>query len=153
MSRLELKIPPVAVVLLAGLIMWLVAAALPSLAFPFPYQIVLALVFAAAGILVAVLGVGSFVRAGTTVDPTRPQGATSLVDDGIYRLTRNPMYLGFLALLVGWGVFLAHAVALAMIPLFVIYMDRFQIRPEERALLAKFGEDFSAYQRRVRRWL
>jgi protein-S-isoprenylcysteine O-methyltransferase Ste14 len=120
MSRLELKIPPVAVVLLAGLIMWLVAVALPSLAFPFPYQIVLALVFAAAGILVAVLGVASFVRAGTTVDPTRPQGASSLVDDGIYRFTRNPMYLGFLVFLVGWAIFLAHVVALAVVPVFVI---------------------------------
>lgn len=153
MSSLELKAPPVAVSLLAGAGMWLMAKAFPALTFPFPYRQAVAAALAVAGAVVAVLGVATFRRARTTVNPIKPQSASSLVTTGIYRFSRNPMYLGILLLLAGWAVYLANAPALILLPAFVLYMNRFQITPEERALSALFGSEFAAYKQRVRRWM
>lgn len=71
----------------------------------------------------------------------------------LYRLTRNPMYLGFLWILLGWGIFLSNALAFLILPGFVFYMNRFQIEPEERALTRLFGQAFVAYATQVRRWI
>ena len=99
------------------------------------------------------MGFASFRRAKTTVNPMKPDSASSLVVSGIYDLTRNPMYLGFLVILVGWAFFLSNALGFIFLPLFVLYMNRFQIEPEERALASVFGEAFASYRSRVRRWL
>ena len=82
----------------------------------------------------------------------KPETASALVVAGIYRHTRNPMYVGFGLVLVGWGIFLGNALAFIFLPAFVLHMNRFQIRPEERALAKIFGPEFAAYQSRVRRW-
>jgi len=87
------------------------------------------------------------------VNPLKPDSASALVVAGIYRWTRNPMYLGMATVLAAWGLYLANIGALAGVALFVAYMNRFQIAPEERALEARFGADFAAYRGRVRRWL
>lgn len=106
------------------------------------------------GSLVSALGVQSFRNEKTTVNPTKPHQATSLVIKGIYKISRNPMYLGFLLLLIAWGIFLAHLPSLFLIPaVFVIYINTFQIPAEEEALHIKFGEDFISYKNNVRRWL
>jgi protein-S-isoprenylcysteine O-methyltransferase Ste14 len=75
------------------------------------------------------------------------------VSGGIYRFTRNPMYLGRLLQLAGWAVFLSNALAALLLPVYVLYINRFQVQPEERALLERFGSEYAAYQQRVRRWL
>ena len=67
--------------------------------------------------------------------------------------SRNPMYLGFLLLLLALACYLMNVAAMALLPLFVLYMNRFQIAPEERFLLQKFGAEYQAYCERVRRWL
>lgn len=152
MRSLELKVPPVALVLLTGAVMGFLSAAAPSLAWQSPYGPALAFVLGVAGAVVAVLGVASFRRAGTTVNPTRPQATSSLVSSGVNGFSRNPMYLGFLLVLVGWAVFLSNVLAFVPVPAFVAYMNRFQIAPEERALEALFGTEFTAYKRKVRRW-
>jgi protein-S-isoprenylcysteine O-methyltransferase Ste14 len=72
---------------------------------------------------------------------------------GIYAITRNPMYLGGLVILSGWAIFLSNALAFLFLPTYVLYINRFQIKPEERALTALFGQEYVAYQGRVRRWL
>lgn len=133
--------------------MWLAAQALPALAFVLPGRRTLAAVLAGAGVLLGIAGVATFRRAGTTVHPQRPHEATALVTSGAYRYSRNPMYLGLLLLLIGWATYLAHALAFAILPLFVAWMNRFQIAPEERALSANFGSAFETYRRAVRRWL
>ena len=153
MNSLELKIPPLVLVLVAGAAMWFIARAVPALAWDFPFRDIVAAVLALAGAAVAVLGVLSFRRAGTTVNPTRPQSTSALVSTGIYRYSRNPMYLGFLLALLGWAAHLGSLPALLPVAAFVAYMDRFQIGPEERALFAMFGDEFAAYARRVRRWI
>lgn len=153
MHVLELKVPPVAVVLVTAGFMWLVAWALPALGFRFPARDLVALSLALAGAVTSALGVISFRRAGTTVNPMKPESSSSLVTSGIYRLTRNPMYLGFLLVLLGWAVFLSSLPAFLFLPAFILYMNRFQIEPEERALATLFGEAFAAYKARARRWL
>ena len=153
MQALELKIPPVVLVVLFALAMWLLPQWLPALAIPQSWRLLLAGSFFVAGVAIALSGVLAFRKANTTVDPRVPQQSSSLVVRGIYRYSRNPMYVGFLLLLTALTCYLMSAAALALLPLFVWYMNRFQIAPEERHLLQKFGADYQAYCDKVRRWL
>jgi len=153
MHVLELKVPPIAVVLVTAGFMWLAAWAVPALEFRFPARDLVAVSLALAGAVTSALGVISFGRARTTVNPMKPESSSSLVTSGIYRLTRNPMYLGFLLVLLGWAVFLSSILAFLFLPAFIVYMNHFQIEPEERALATLFGEAFAAYKARARRWL
>jgi protein-S-isoprenylcysteine O-methyltransferase Ste14 len=150
---LETKIPPLAVLAFVAGLMWLGARAVPAANFSLPARHGIALGFAAVGWGAAVAGVVSFRRAKTTVNPLNPAAVTALVETGIYRLSRNPMYLGMLFGLVGWAALLANALAAALVPTFVLYLNRFQIAPEETALASRFGTEFDAYCARVRRWL
>ncbi len=153
MATLRVKVPPGVIFLIAAAAMWLLARFTPEFRFYFPGRAVIASVLLGAGILIVGLGVAAFRRARTTLNPRQPQNASALVTSGIYRLTRNPMYLGLLLVLIAWGVALAHGPALVVLPAFVLYMNRFQIAPEEVVLSRLFGPDFSAYTRQVRRWL
>ena len=153
MTSLALRVPPVVVTVAVAGLMGLVATLLPTLAFAVPGQAVVTSLLVAAGMVIVLAGLVRFRRAATTVNPMRPDDASSLVVSGIYRVTRNPMYLGMLLILAGWAVWLAHPLSLLGLPLFVVYMNRFQIRSEEQALRARFPEAFDAYARTVRRWL
>ncbi len=150
---LDLKIPPLAVVLVVGAIMWLMAWVLPEYGFDMPYRRLMTLIVAGAGFVVAAWGVAAFRQVGTTVNPMKPESSSTLVASGIYSFTRNPMYLGFLLALLAWAIYLSHPAAFLVLPLYVWYMNRFQIQPEERALASLFGEAFRTYASRVRRWL
>jgi protein-S-isoprenylcysteine O-methyltransferase Ste14 len=99
------------------------------------------------------LGVRAFRRARTTINPLNPEQASSVVTDGIYRHTRNPMYLGFAMMLVGWAIYLDVAWELLGPVAFVAFANRFQIVPEDRVLSLKFGRDYETYRQRVRRWV
>ena len=140
---MNLKIPPLALTCVFIAFMSLLSWYFPRYSVTIPLNNVIAIAFAFVGGLVSVMGVASFLNEKTTVNPTKPHQATSLVIKGIYRISRNPMYLGFLLFLIAWGVFLAHLPSLVLLPtLFVIYMNKFQIPVEEEALHIKFGEDF-----------
>ncbi len=152
-SGLELKLPPVAVGAIAAALMWCVSAAAPAFDFLFPANVVLSASLALIGAVTCLAGVVSFRRAKTTVNPMKPGSTTSLVVSGIYRYTRNPMYLGFLLILLGWAAFLLNVLAFVVLPMFVVWMSRFQISPEERVLASLFGNDYAEYRGRVRRWL
>jgi len=151
--KLRLRIPPLAVVALAGGLGWTAAHIVPALNIEFPARAQLAATFGLLGITCSLLGVAAFRRARTTVNPMTPDATTALVVSGIYRVTRNPMYLGFLLLLLAEIVWLANPVALLVAPAFVLYLSRFQIGPEEIALQARFGAEFNSYATRVRRWI
>jgi protein-S-isoprenylcysteine O-methyltransferase Ste14 len=153
MRALDLKIPPVALTAIFAMLMWLIAASVPALSLALPWRAALALMSVAAGFAVALAGVIAFRRAKTTVSPLTPETTSAMVTSGVYGVSRNPMYVGFLLVLIGWAAFLSHALAFALLPLFVAYMNRFQIEPEERALSAKFGGQFQEYRRSVRRWV
>jgi protein-S-isoprenylcysteine O-methyltransferase Ste14 len=150
---MQLRIPPLIVLLLAGALMWWLAHAAPVVGVEIPGRVAIVIAFVVLGFAVAVAGVIQFRRASTTVNPLTPQESSSLVVTGIYAYTRNPMYLGMVLVLTGWAVCLANPLALLGVIAFVIYEDRFQIVPEERALRGTFGSQFDDYVRRVRRWI
>jgi protein-S-isoprenylcysteine O-methyltransferase Ste14 len=153
MRTLELKIPPVALTLLFVGMMWLLSASAPSLALALPWREATAFLLWSAAFAIASAGLLEFYWAKTTVNPVTPEATAAVVTSGVYRFSRNPMYLGLLLALIGWAVWLSHLLAFVVLPLFVLYMNRFQIEPEERALSVKFGGQFREYKRSVRRWL
>ena len=150
---LELKVPPLALVVLAALLMWLGAVYFPELTFRFPFQILVVWLISFLGFLACTLGFVEFRRARTTLNPTKPGTSSSLVKTGIYRYSRNPMYLGFLLILTGWATGMGNVISFLALPVFVIYLNRFQIEPEERALGEIFADEFRAYCAEVRRWI
>jgi protein-S-isoprenylcysteine O-methyltransferase Ste14 len=133
--------------------MWGISTLAPLIEVPARARIVVAALIGLMGIAFDVAGLISFRVAKTTINPLRPQTTAFLVGTGIYRRTRNPMYVGLTILLVAWAVFLSSAWALLGPLVFVLYITRFQIVPEERMLAAKFGAEYSAYKATVRRWL
>ncbi len=141
------------VALVVGAAMWVMAQRLPTTIIHYWPNRSLAAVFIALGVLSGLAGVLSFRRANTTVDPTQPEASTTVVTSGIYRFSRNPMYVGLLLVLLGWACYLANPWCWLILPAFVLYMNHFQIIPEEQALAAKFGEAYHTYRQRVRRWL
>ncbi len=153
MQWLELRVPPLLVWLGVAGLMAGVAYAAPGLAFTLAGRGTIALALAALGAGVALAGVIAFRAQGTTVNPLSPGASSALVSTGVYRFSRNPMYLGFLLALAGWAVYLGNAGAALLLPGFVAYLTRFQIEPEERALRERFGAEFVRYVSSVRRWV
>lgn len=153
MKALEHRIPPPVVVLLLGAAMWAVARYTPHWAEEDAARPLLAAAALAVGLVFLASGFFAFRRAGTTIDPVHPAAASSLVTGGIYRVSRNPMYVGFTALLLAWACHLAAPSALLGVLVFVLFTSRFQIQPEERVMREKFGRPYEDYQRAVRRWL
>lgn len=153
MHALELKVPPIIVLALCALIAWAPSRLLPSLAYALPYARPIAAGLAAAGVLLLLASALRFLKSRTTVDPRDPGKANALVLGGLYAYSRNPMYVGFACILLAWIVRLGNAAAFAALPAFILYIHRFQIRPEERFLEAKFGDAYRAYKGRVRAWI
>ena len=153
MFSLDHKIPPPAVALALVAVMWGLAQPWPRVEVPAPWRIVLTVGIAIAGLAFAGAGTLAFRKAKTTVNPLHPDRASALVHTGVYRITRNPMYLGMALGLLSWAVYLAAPAALLGPVAFVAYITRFQIKPEEQALAARFGSEFAQYKGTVRRWL
>ena len=153
MNALELKVPPPGVALLVCAAMWALSLVPPYFEVSIAIRLVVALAMGSAGGIFSMAGVIRFRKARTTVNPTKPHAASSLVTSGIYQFTRNPMYLGLLFVIIGWAAFLCSLWALVGPFAFTLYMTRFQIQPEERVLQGLFGAEYTGYQSRVRRWL
>lgn len=133
--------------------MWAITRLAPSLAFDFGGRRLAALELLLLAAAIGLAGAGSFRRARTTVNPLQPDRASALVTTGIYRYTRNPMYVAVALALLGWSLFLGHLLALSGAVVFVAWMDRRQIPAEEHALRGLFGASFERYCGEVRRWL
>ena len=153
MPSLELKIPPPVVGLACAAAMWFLSSVTPTLDIPSATRIAGSIVIALIGAAFDLAGLARCLRAKTTVNPLKPAKTTALVTSGVYRITRNPMYVGMLLLLMAWALFLAAPLAIAGPLLFFAWIDRFQIAPEERVLERLFGDDYAAYRQQVRRWL
>lgn len=156
MNFLNLKCPPPIVLLLSAMIAWF--ASQRSVVFLQQQlndvdSLLWALVFSIAGAFLAIAGVKEFKQHQTTINPLNPNQSTSLVSSGIYQLSRNPMYLGMLLVLLGWADLLDTILAYSGALIFFIYISVFQIKPEEDIMKEKFGEDFIQYCSNVRRWL
>jgi protein-S-isoprenylcysteine O-methyltransferase Ste14 len=153
MSRLELKIPPDVVWVAMAVLMWLASRATPAVLVPNRLRVGIAAALIVAGTVLIVASRMALDGAGTTWHPTEPQRSTRLLTTGVYRFSRNPTYVGMAIVLLSWAVMLASPVAGVICTFFVAYVDRFQIRPEERILAGLFGQDFRDYTLRVRRWV
>lgn len=153
MRVLENKVPPLVVAFLSALIMKLIATPGHVAIMNDPLRVIAAAGTLFVGIFFAVAGVMTFRKAKTTLDPRYPGKASLVVSSGIYGVSRNPMYLGIAFMLVAFAIYLASALSLAGVLVFIVYMNRFQIIPEERAMKEKFGSDYENYLKKVRRWL
>lgn len=151
--RLENRIPPPFVALILAGTMWLGARVTPTFDLPNGWRITLALFSGAFALGFAAPAMRAFRAARTTINPVDLEGASTLVTSGIYRLSRNPMYLGLTSLLLAWSLWLAAPATLLGPVAFILFTSRFQIIPEERVMQAKFGQAYTDYRKRVRRWL
>ncbi|MCX8516021.1 MAG: isoprenylcysteine carboxylmethyltransferase family protein [Alphaproteobacteria bacterium] len=118
-----------------------------------PFGPVMGWLLVALGVLCLLLANRSFRRAGTTISPINPHRASQLVTEGIFAVSRNPMYLGLTLILLGAGLLFCSWLSISLPLFFMLYITQFQIKPEEIILAQKFGRDYYHYRRRVRRWL
>ena len=153
MQALELRIPPPIIALIVAAIMWWISLATTSIEIPSLIRVTTTIAIALAGVGTAISGVITFRHARTTLNPLKPETTSAIVTSGVYRFTRNPMYVGLALVLLAWAVFMSSAWSLLGLVCFILYMNRFQIMPEERALSGMFAASYSAYQAKVRRWL
>lgn len=147
------NVPPLALTVIMAALMYCGSLFFPAIGIPELLKIIMSLVILFVGLNFIVLGVSYFKKHKTTVNPTKPELATTLVTSGVYSITRNPMYVGFLLSLLAWGLYLSNVISLFMVLLFFIYMNKVQIVGEEKALALLFGEAYDEYTSRVRRWL
>ncbi|MEM6511419.1 MAG: isoprenylcysteine carboxylmethyltransferase family protein [Pseudomonadota bacterium] len=150
---MKTRVPPPVILLMFGLAMWLLASRISILPFSLPIPTSFIALPALLGVGIAAAGVLSFSKVGTTVNPHRIRQASSLVTDGVFRRTRNPMYLGLLLVLLSWCLWLGEAANGFLLLLFVVAITELQIKPEEQVLADLFGDAFRDYSRRVRRWI
>jgi len=143
--------PPVFALLFAGG-MWLLASYFPIVELiSSPWNRLGYLVISVA-VLLDLWSLGLFFKADTTFHPLKLHETSSLVTDGMYRLTRNPMYLGLVLILTGWAILLSQLTPFFLLPLFVWLINSQQIQHEEHVLEEKFGDVYREYKERVRRW-
>lgn len=153
MANLRLKAPPILQAGISILAMWLMSRYGPMLPFTVVFRTPITVLLMCGGALIGLAGIVAFRQARTTVDPRTPDQARTLVIVGIYKHTRNPMYLGLVLILFGSAVSFGTLPAFLVIPVFIGSMTYLQIKPEEVALEKLFGDHYRAYQQQVRRWL
>jgi len=153
MKFLENKIPPPLVAVIAAAGMWWLSMFTSTLVLADTIRYSLVFCFVSVGIFFALSGAISFRLAKTTVNPLKPDTASALVTSGIYQFTRNPMYVGFVAFLFAWTSYLGSVWGIGLIVIYIAYIQRFQIMPEERALTKIFKEEYEQYRMKVRPWL
>ena len=148
---MKLRIPPPIVTALCAALMWATGRFAPFGAFAPRRGLAIAFLVVALALMLA--AAVQFARARTTINPMRPERASHLVTRGVFALSRNPIYLADLLVLVAAALWIGHLLAFVGCALFVAWMNRYQIAPEEDVLARLFGEDYLAYCQRVRRWI
>jgi len=150
---IRLKIPPPVQGLICLGLIWTAGRYFPIFAFNLPYQTWLAGLLVLGGFAIDIAGLLAFRKVQTTINPLRPQNASYLVIVGIYHVTRNPMYLGMLVVLLGAVVYFGNLSGFLVLPLFVFSINKLQIEPEEKTLDKLFGDSYQKYRAEVRRWI
>ncbi len=147
------KIPPPILTVVAIIGVFILAVKTSYAKLYFPGQVWAGYFIASLGLSLLLYAGLMFKNAGTTVNPFKPEATSDIVDQGLYAISRNPMYLA-MALTI-FGIVIRMGSWLGLIPLlaFIAYITAFQIKPEEVALEAKFGQDYLDYKARVRRWI
>ena len=153
MNTLELRLPPIVLVLLCAGLIVVIAQVSPSVMVAWPFRISFALLVFGVSVVMVVLSFLAFKHAKTTLNPMTPERSSTLITHGIFAYSRNPIYVAMLLWLVSFALLLASVFALLSCGLFWAYMTKFQIKPEEKALEAHFGPEYERYRSRVRRWI
>ena len=153
MNALALKVPPVAQVIITAAAMYGVSKMVPALTFSLNGSTALAVALGVMGLSLGIMGVTQFRIAQTTPNPQALEKVSSLVTSGVYQYSRNPMYVGLVLILLGWAFYFSHFLAFVLLPIFILYITRFQIQPEERMMAQKFGKTYQDYLNKVRRWI
>ncbi|WP_305407976.1 methyltransferase family protein [Photobacterium leiognathi] len=149
---MSLRVPPPLLLLLSILGMYLLSRFYPVVTFDFDGKSLLISMLCFIGVIPGFTAIVAFAKANTTIDPRYPQKTSRLVTTGIYRFTRNPMYLGLVFFLFAAAFYFSALSCFVVVPVFIWVMNNFQIEPEEAVLLAMFGEDYQHYCQTVRRW-
>ncbi len=153
MKSLELRIHPPIVALISAGIIWLLHWLFPRMSFSFAGQKYTALLLVLLAVVFGSLGILIFLKHSTTTNPTKPETSSFLVTEGVYKITRNPMYLGLLFGLLALVIYFGNIISILGASFFMSYITRYQIMPEERILKEKFGQDYENFLQRTRRWL
>jgi len=148
---METKIPPPIVTLVFGLSIYFSRGMFPAVEVWYSFYLGVFLLFL--GFFILISAVRLFRKDKTTVNPLSPDQATKLVTDGIFKYSRNPMYLGMALVLASIAVFFNLLGGIILIALFCAYITKFQIIPEERAMSDLFSDDFDKYIKETRRWV
>ena len=148
---METKIPPPIVTLTFGLSIYFSREMFPAI--EIQHSLYLGIFLLISGFFILVSAVRLFRKDKTTVNPLSPEQATTLVTDGIFKYSRNPMYLGMAIVLSSIAVFFNLLGGIILIALFCAYITKFQILPEERAMRDLFSDDFDKYSKVTRRWI
>lgn len=151
MKILQHKVPPPIVTLIFGLVIYFSKTCFPSIRFDYDSLTGIGLIIL--GLAIIIIAVSSFRKYQTTVNSLKPNTASKLVTEGVFKFTRNPMYLGMLIILTGISIQFNLIGGLIFLPIFILYINYFQIIPEENAILELFKEDFINYKNKVRRWI
>ena len=148
---LDTKIPPPIVAIFIGVCIYFSRDWLPQ--FESDYLFYTGLGCELLAVVINLTAIFAFIKNKTTINPVKPHTATSLVTSGVFAFSRNPMYLGLLLFLFGFALQVNVVGGIPLLLLFVLYMNAFQILPEERAMLEVFGDEYREYIKRVRRWI
>ena len=145
------KIPPPIITLICGLGIYFSRPLFPK--YNYISTDIIAASFLLLGIITLITAVLSFRIQSTTVNPLQPEKASSLVVSGIFKYSRNPMYLGMLLILISMTIKFNFVGGILIIFVFIAFITKFQIIPEETVLERLFGKEFIRYKKKTRRWI
>ena len=151
MMNIKTKFPPPLVALTFGFLINYTKNIFPKI--EIKNEIIFGSFMIISGLIIILSAIILFKKYQTTVSPLNPSNATKLITDGIYKFSRNPMYLGLLLMLLGISIILNLTGGIFLIPLFILYINLFQIIPEENAMVDLFKDEFLEYKKKVRRWI
>ena len=150
---MRLIIPPAVQLIISAILMWIISIYADNFRFIFKYNNELTLLFLILGGTIIVFGIVAFRKAETTITPLHLNKTSSLVTVGIYQYTRNPMYFGLLLILFSIAFYLQNLASIFVLPIYIWFISKYQIMPEEEALYKLFGQEYKNYQNKIRRWI
>jgi len=151
--NLALKvIPPVQIIVCAGLMLSL-KSFFPQYHFYLTFNFPIIIILVASASIIGILALYGFHKHKTTFHPHTPEKTSTVVDSGIYAYSRNPMYLALVLILLALALYLKNLTCFTIIPMFIWYITRYQIKPEEETLDKLFPNNYQTYRNKVRRWL
>lgn len=150
---MEQKILPVFQVVIALMLILFFNRFFTAFNYQLPSKLLITTFLIVISVGIALVAVLSFKKHKTTVNPTKPENTSTIVNTGIYSYSRNPMYLAMAISLLGVALFCENILAILPVPLFIWFISKYQIVPEERALALHFGDEYKQYLLEVRRWI